>query len=52
MAFLYDFYKEVEMEKKVYSFQKSLVAFTSSSPFSIPSSKILFMSLKYPLTKF
>ena len=36
MAFLYDFYKEVEMERKAYSFQKSLIAFTSSSPFSIP----------------
>lgn len=36
MAFLYNFYKEVEMETKAYSFQKSLIAFTSSSPFSIP----------------
>lgn len=36
MAFLQKFYKEVEMENVVHNFPNSLVAFTSSSPFSIP----------------
>lgn len=36
MAFVFNFYKEVEMETVVYSFPKSIIAFTSASPFSIP----------------
>lgn len=35
MAFLYNFYKEVELKTVVESYQKGIAAFTSASPFSI-----------------
>lgn len=35
MAFLYNFYKEVELKTVVASYQKGIAAFTSASPFSI-----------------
>ena len=36
MALLYNFYKEVEQETIVHSYQKGIAAFTSDSSFSIP----------------
>lgn len=35
MAFLYNFYKEVELKTVVASYQKGIAGFTSASPFSI-----------------